>query len=63
MGRPYSVDLRERVVAAVEKGAVVPSSGGAIWRLRQHVLLWMPRFRKTGRVKPDQIGGYKPTCL
>ena len=56
MGRPYSVDLRERVVAAVEKGAVVPSSGGAIWRLRQHVHSLdaaLPQDRQ-GQAGPDR---------
>jgi hypothetical protein len=36
MGKPYSVDLRERVVAAVETGRCLPLGSGAIRLLRQH---------------------------
>ena len=36
MGRAYSIDLRERVVAAVESGMSCQSGGGAVWRWRQH---------------------------
>ena len=37
MGRPYSLDLRERVVAAVEKGGLsLPPGGGAVWCGHQH---------------------------
>lgn len=32
MGKPYSMDLRERVVGAVERqGPVAPAGGGAFW--------------------------------
>jgi hypothetical protein len=35
MGKPYTMDLRERVVAAVDKGGpVLPPGGGAIWGTR-----------------------------
>ena len=36
MGKPYSMDLRERVVAAVDPGGLLPLGGGAIWGGRQH---------------------------
>ena len=37
MGKPYSMDLRERVVSAVDKGGpVLPPCGGAVWGGRQH---------------------------
>jgi hypothetical protein len=36
MGRPYSLDLRKRVVAAVKTGGFVPSGCGPIWRWHQH---------------------------
>ena len=37
MGKPYSMDLRERVVAAVDPGGLsCHRGGGAIWRGRQH---------------------------
>ena len=31
MGKPYSMDLRERVVAAIEGGHVDASGGGAVF--------------------------------
>src|SRR6516162_9384147 len=39
---------------------VAPSGCSAIWRGRQHRILWVQRFHKTGSVEPDKIGGYRP---
>ena len=36
MGRAYSNDLRERVVAAVERMGCPVAGGGAVWRWREH---------------------------
>ena len=36
MGKPYSIDLRERVVAAVDGRPVVQSGGEAVWGGDQH---------------------------
>jgi transposase len=64
MGRPYSVDLRERVVAAVETGglsrhqAAVQFGVGVSTAIR-----WVERRRKTGSVTPSKIGGYKPRAI
>jgi putative transposase len=64
MPKPFSDDLRERVVGAVcQKGAscrAVAKRFGvgistAIPRLR--------RFRETGSVAPSQMGGYKPRAI
>ena len=51
MGRPYSNDLRERVIRAVVKGGL---------SCHRTAINWVRRFRETGSVEPDQIGGYKP---
>jgi transposase len=63
MAKPYSDDLRARVVAAVAEGAtreeaaehhdVSLSSVGRFLRLE----------RETGSVSPAQFGGYKPYAL
>ena len=64
MSRAYSLDLRERVVAAVEKGglsarrAAGQFGGGASTAIR-----WVGRLRRTGSVRPSKIGGYKPRVI
>jgi putative transposase len=53
MGRPYSNDIRERVVKAVIKGGLSRHEAAA-------AINWVRRFRETGSVEPDQFGGYRP---
>lgn len=64
MGRPYSVDLRERVVAAVEKGGLSRRQAAAQFGVGvSTVINWVRRFRKTGNVAPGQMGGHKPKAI
>jgi putative transposase len=56
MGRPYSNDLRERVVKAVAEGGLSRHQAAAQFG----VINWVKRFHETGSVKPDRIGGYRP---
>ena len=49
MGKPYSDDLRERVVAAIEASHT---------RVKVN-----KRERETGSVSPDKFGGYKTFTL
>lgn len=61
MARPYSMDLRERVVAAVERGG--ESCHGAASRFGVAVstaIKWMQRYRRTGSVAAGPMGGHKP---
>ena len=64
MGKPCSLDLRERVIAAVEvegmsrnqaasRFAVAPSSA----------IKWVARFRASGSAAPGKMGGHKPKTL
>ena len=64
MVRPLSMDLRERLVLAVEREGI--SARAAAVRFGVSVssaIVWVRRYRKTGSVAPDKIGGYKPNIL
>jgi putative transposase len=54
MARPYSLDLRERVVAAVEKGGLSSRKAAA-----QFGVGVVGRLRKTGSIAPGKMGGHK----
>jgi len=63
MVRPYSLDLRERVVAAVESGqscrAVAKTFGVGV----SSVVKWSQRHRETGSVAAKPMGGKRPVVL
>ena len=63
MVRPYSLDLRERVVGAVDDGqscrAVADTFGVSV----ASVVKWSQRFRATGTVAPKPMGGKRPVLL
>src|ERR1700722_15451917 len=61
MGRPYSNDLRDRVVKAVTKGGLSRHQAAAQFGVGISTAInWVRRFRETGSVKPDKVGGYRP---
>src|SRR5258708_20394443 len=61
MGKPYSMDLRERVVAVVGRGGRSCHRAAAQLGVGVNtVMLWVRRFRETGSVAPGQMGGHKP---
>lgn len=63
MTRPYSNDLRQRVVAAVESGestrAVAERFGIAV----SSVVKWHQRYRESGSVAPGKMGGHRKRVL
>jgi putative transposase len=64
MGRPYSQDLRERVVAAVERGGLSRRKAAAQFAVGiSTVINWVRRFRATSSVLPGKIGGYRPKAI
>ena len=64
MGRPYSMDLRRRVVDAVEKEGLSRRAAAARFGVSYSIAIaWLKRFHETGSVEPGQIGGYKPKKL
>ncbi len=61
MGKPYSIDLRERVVAAVEEGGLSRRQAAERFGVGISTAInWVRRFRATGSVAPGQMGGHKP---
>jgi transposase len=64
MGKPYSVDLRERVVAAVETGGMSCHRAAAQFGVGVSTAInWVRRLRETGSVAPGQMGGHKPKSI
>jgi transposase len=64
MSRAYSIDLRERVVAAVEIGGLSCHRAAAQFGVGiSTAIRWVERLRKTGSVAPSKIGGYKPRAI
>ena len=64
MGKPYSVDLRERVVAAVESGGLSCHRAAAQFGIGVSTAInWVRRVRETGSVAPGQMGGHKPKSI
>ena len=64
MTRPYSMDLRERVVAAVEREGLSRNQAAARFGIAVSTAVhWVRRYRSTGGVAPSKIGGCKPRVL
>jgi transposase len=61
MGKPYSVDLRERVVAAVKSGRMSCNRAAKHFGVGISTAInWVKRVRETGSVAPGKMGGHKP---
>jgi putative transposase len=61
MGKPFSIDLRERVVAAVDGGGMSRRAAAARFGVSYSAAIdWVKRHRETGNLKPGQMGGHKP---
>ncbi len=64
MGKPYSIDLRERVVAAVKGGGMSCHRAAKQFRVGvSTVINWVKRLRETGSVAPGKMGGHKPKAI
>src|SRR5258708_14764710 len=63
MGKPYSDDLRERVVAAIEAGHTREEVAKRYNMALSTVGGFIKRKRETGSVSPDKFGGYKTFTL
>jgi len=56
MGRPYSMDLRERVIGRIEAGESCRSVSRAFDLGEATVIRWVRRKRETGSFAPAQMG-------
>lgn len=63
MVKPYSNDLRERVVRAVVSGATCRRVADLFGVSVSSVVRWSQRQRETGSVAPSQMGGYRRRVL
>ena len=63
MGKPYSMDLRERVVAAVAGGMSRNRAAKQFGIGVSTAINWVKRLGETGSVAPGQMGGHKPKAI
>ncbi len=64
MAKAYSMDLRERVVEAVERDSLSRNQAAARFEVAISTAIdWVNRYRETGSVAPGQIGGHRPKKL
>lgn len=64
MAKSYSMDLRERVVAAVIDGEMSCHAAAARFGVAaSSAIKWVRRVRETGSAAPGQMGGHKQGIL
>jgi transposase len=62
-GKPYSEDLRARVVVAEQDGATIPETAEQFGVSISSVVRFRRLHRETGSVSPAKFGGYKGYAL
>jgi transposase len=63
MTRPYSVDLRERVVRAVEAGLSWRAAARRFEVSVSFVIKLVQRWQRRGTVQPERYGGWRRAIL
>ncbi len=63
MPRPYSQDLRDRVIGAVEDGSSARAAGRLFGVSESVAIKWVARWRRTGSLAAKRMGGYKRSPL
>jgi len=64
MGKPYSIDLRERGVCAVEQEGMSRCAEATRYGVAISTAIgWVSRLHEMGSVARGQIGGHKPRAI
>lgn len=64
MGKPYSLDLRKRVVASVVSGGLSCNEAAKRFGVAISTAIgWVRRQRETGSVAPGKMGGHRPKAI
>ena len=60
MAAPLSLDIRKRIVAAVEDGASRRAAADRFAVSESTAIKLVPQWEQTGSREPGQMGGYRP---
>jgi transposase len=63
MARPYSLDLRDRVVLAVAEGMSCREAARRFGVSAASAVKWCQRHRRTGSAAAAKMGGHRPFAL
>ena len=64
MAKPYSMDLRDRVVRAITTEGMSCHAAAARFEVApSSAIKWMRRYRDTGSAAPEQMGGRRSNIL
>ena len=63
MGKPYSMDLRERAVAAVLRDGLSRHELAARFGVAPSTVINWVRVQETGNLAPGQMSGHKPKAI
>ena len=63
MAAPLSLDIRKRIVAAVEGGTSCRAAAARFAVSESAVIKLIERWKRTGSLEPAQMGGYRPFAL
>jgi transposase len=64
MGKPYSMDLRKRVVTAVVTGGLSCNQAAKQFGIAVSTAIgWVRRQRQTGSVAAGKMGGHRPKAI
>ena len=64
MRKPYSQDLRDRVIDAVGKDGMSCRAAARLFKVSPSTAIkWLELYRRTDRRSPSQVRGHRPSAL